>query len=118
MTRTRLVWDDRKGISGMPAEEYYAKYGAPKSRLQISLGAVREPFKSPVDGTVISSKSERDAHMKKHGLAMDSDFKNQKPPDRKPSKKQIERDFADAAQMVNQGYKPPPSENFDPNEFE
>lgn len=121
MSRIRLIYDHAKGINGMPADEYHEKYGRPRSRLQINTG-VSEAFRSPIDGTVITNSRQRDDHMKRHGLAMESDFAGVKRPDPEAQQAALEKDvkttIADSFQKVNQGYKPPPDPVFDKDEFE
>lgn len=67
MTRRTYVYDPQVG-------EMVEKGSRTNERLAADIVTDIEPFKSPIDGTIIASRSELRNHMKRHGVAHVSDY--------------------------------------------
>lgn len=69
-----------------------------------------ESYRSPIDGTVITSRKERNEHMARHGVVMADEIA----PDVERNRKRIEAerqasiksDIVEAVQKVEAGHKP------------
>lgn len=79
------------------------------------------PFRSPVDGTIISTASGLAEHNKRNNVVNISDGYSEDrvlagdymPPPPKPDKADIKKDIVSAAQQLEQGYVPPIREAYD-----
>ncbi len=75
-----------------------------------------QPYRSPIDGSIVSSRQKHRDHMRAHGVI---EVGNEKP---KPAKYKplppVADDIRAAAAMLEQGYRPAPRETFNPNEFD
>lgn len=74
-----------------------------------------DPYRSPVDGTVIASQRDLEAHNKRNNVALLNDGYSeetirsgaiQRKADSKLDKKELAHDLAQAKAMVESGYKP------------
>ena len=72
---------------------------------------LQNPYVSPIDGTVITSRSEQRAHMQKHGVVFTDDIapdveRNRKAMQQKAIK-DLKEDLITATHMVEAGHRPP-----------
>lgn len=73
------------------------------------------PYRSPIDGSIVSSRNKHRDHMRAHGVVEVGNEKPQKaqykplPP--------IADDIRAAAQMLNEGYRPQ-RQSYNPSEFD
>lgn len=69
-------------------------------------------YKSPIDGSVITSRREQNEHMARHGVVLLDDIKPDIERNRKHLEKtraaQLKNDVIEAVKKVEAGYKPPP----------
>lgn len=82
-----------------------------------------EPFKSPIDGSIINTRRQLEAHNRRHGVSNDLDSLREQTQkvlerQRKPVTDRKERisSLVTAFDKVQQGYKPNVETSFDPNQ--
>lgn len=70
----RYIQDRRTGKI-LSTEEYYKLYpAAPRSKLLFTVKGVSEPFRSPVDGSIISSQKDLEKHNQRNNVVSAEEF--------------------------------------------
>ncbi|HKJ73337.1 MAG TPA: hypothetical protein VKA19_04410 [Alphaproteobacteria bacterium] len=113
--REPLVWDSRKGVSGMPKSKYLAKYGEERAPCFMVVRDI-EPYRSVVTGEHITGRRQHREHLKAHGL-QEVGNETIKPTASKPLPP-IQEDIKQSIAEVQSGNRPARAETFNPEEFE
>lgn len=110
MTRRRFI-QTADGFVEVPVHASSRASVAPSIRTDV------DPFRSPIDGSIIRTRKQLDEHNRRHGVSNDLDSlreKTQQQLQRQANpalrtKKERLNSIVEAVNKVEQGYRPPPT---------